>query len=164
MSYPLEAFKYASAANVEPGTIVADERGNWYMIARKTDATSNQAVRLSRRDGRAGGDPGDLLSSINERVFAVAAPYTTSIRVDDLFDLRHNDGGSYPGTILLAEPPAIFTVDQDRHLIGLNGHEINEATVHTRRARYTKWSVWLLDPQGRQVGETPLVAVDTTAQ
>ncbi|WP_315386614.1 hypothetical protein [uncultured Stenotrophomonas sp.] len=162
MSFPLEAFKYTSAANVAPGTIVADERGNWYMVARKIGATANQAVRLNRNDND--GALGDLLSTIDERVFAVSAPYTTSIRAEDLFDLRRTQDGPYPGAVMLAEPLAIFTFDNERHLIGLDGHEIDENTVHTRRARIMKWSVWLVDQHGRQVGDRPLVEVDATAQ
>lgn len=161
MAYPLEAFKYLPAGSVAPGTIVADDTGAWFMAARRSGATSNQLVRLSRNDN--GGDAGDLVSSIDGRVFAVSAPYTTSIRVADLFDLRRGQDGPFPGSILLAEPLAIFTVDTDRRLIGLDGNEINEDTVDRRRARFMRWSVWLLDPHGRQVGENPLVEIDATA-
>lgn len=162
MSYPLEAFTYVSASSVAPGTIVADDRGNWYLVAQKTDATSNRLVRLSRNEN--GGGPGDLLSSIEERVFAVAAPYKTSVRVTDLFDLRRSKDGPFLGTIIIAERLAIFTFDSERCLIGLDGRQVDESTVHSRRARFMKWSVWLLDAHDRKVSDTPLVEIDATAQ
>lgn len=162
MNYPLEAFNYVDVSTVEPGTIVADDSGSWFLIARKSGAASNQAVRLTA--GTHGGSLGDLLSRPDGSVFAVAHPYSTSIRVDDLFDLRKTADGPFPGTILLAQPPAIYTVDTERHLISLAGQEIDEGTVHRQRARFMKWSVWLIDRRGRQVGDQPLVEVDAAAQ
>jgi hypothetical protein len=163
MNFPLEAFKYVCITRAEPGTIAADDNGNWFLMARTSGAANNQAVRLSR--GPNGTPPGELVSpSENDRVFIVSAPYSCSIRVDDIFDMRRREDGPLLGAILLAEPLAIFTVDSERRLIGLDGHEIDAATVHRQRARYVKWSVWLIDPHGRQVGDKPLVEIDATAQ
>lgn len=162
MVYPLEAFSYVDISTVEPGTIVADDSGSWFLVARKHGMASNQAIRLTV--GPHGGGPGDLLSSPDGCVFAVAHPYSTSIRVDDLFDLRKTLDGHFPGTILLAQPLAIYTVDTERHLISLAGQEIDEETVHRLRARFMKWSVWLIDPQGRKVGDQPLVEVDAAGR
>lgn len=160
MSYPLEAFEYVDAASLEPGSVAADDSGNWFLIARKAGASSNQAVRLTRSDRY--GDVGDLLSQLECNVFSVRLPFQVSFRVEDLFDLRRTPDGPFPGSILLAEPPAIYTIDNERHLIGLNGQEINEGTVHRSRARYLKWSIWLVDAHGRMVGDTPLVEIDAS--
>ncbi len=160
MSYSLEAFTYQDFNGLNPGTVFADEDGRWYMTARLAGRDENLALRLDSNDQGAG--LGSLVANVRERVFAVLPPYSISIRVDDLFDLRKSSDGPFSGTILLASPPAIYAVGHERKLIGLNGHEIDEDTVHRRRARYLQWSVWLVDPQGKTVGNGPLVSVDAT--
>lgn len=162
MSYSLNAFSYKALSDLEPGTVFADEDGRWYMAARLTGRTDNMALRLDGGENDSG--IGDLVSGVGERVFAVASPYSTSIYVDSLFDLRKSADGPFPGSIMLASPLAIFGFGHERRLIGLDGHEIDEGSVHRRRARYLRWSVWLLDSGGRKIGDAPLVAVDASQQ
>ena len=162
MSYSLDAFEYRDFSELEPGTVFADERGRWYMAARLLGRNETMALRLD--SGEHDNGIGDLIANVSERVFAVAKPYGTSIYVDDLFDLRRSTSGPFPGCIMLASPLAIFGFGHERRMIGLNGYEIDEGSVHRERARYLKWSVWLVDADRKKVGDSPLVSIDASQQ